>query len=150
MGFLIGKVAQRTGIAVSAIRFYEEKVFVKSERNSGGQRVFRASDIRRISFVIIAQKLGFTLSEIADQLNRLPDGRTPTKKDWENISRTFEEDINARIEGLKQLRDKLSGCIGCGCLSLDACHLYNPEDKAVQKGAGPRYLLGDSPSFSGN
>ncbi len=145
MGFMIGKVAQRTGVAVSAIRFYEDKGLITSERNSGGQRVFRAADIRRISFIIIAQKLGFTLKEIAAQLGKLPNSRTPNKKDWEKISQSFQRDIDARIEGLTQLRNKLTGCIGCGCLSLDVCQLYNSEDKAAIKGSGPRYLMGDRP-----
>lgn len=146
MGFLIGRVADRTGVSVSAIRFYEDKGLVESERDSGGRRVFRASDIRRISFIIIAQKLGFTLAEIKAQLAQLPKGRTPNKKDWEKISREFENDINSRIEGLTNLREKLSGCIGCGCLSLDVCQLYNPDDGIAAKGSGPRYLLGDRPS----
>ena len=146
MGFLIGKVAKRTGVAVSAIRFYEDKGLITSERNTSGQRVFRASDIRRISFIIIAQKLGFTLKEIAAQLGKLPDGRTPNKKDWEKISLSFQQDIDARIEGLTQLRNKLSGCIGCGCLSLEVCQLYNSDDQAARKGSGPRYLMGDQPN----
>ncbi len=145
MGFLIGKVAERTGISVSAIRFYEEKGLVSSERNRGGQRVFEASDIRRISFIIIAQKLGFSLAEIQAQLNRLPDNRTPTKQDWAKISRNFKNEINARIEGLTRLRDKLDGCIGCGCLSLKVCGIYNENDRAALKGSGPRYLIGDKP-----
>jgi len=144
-GFLIGKVAERTGIAVSALRFYEEKGLVQSERNSGGQRVFKASDIRRVSFIIIAQKLGFTLAEIKAQLEDLPNNRTPTKKDWEAISANFKSEIDARINGLTQLRDKLSGCIGCGCLSLEVCRLYNADDAVSAKGSGPRYLMGDQP-----
>ncbi len=142
-GYLIGKVAERTGVAVSALRFYEEKGLITSQRNSGGQRVFLASDIRRVSFIIIAQKLGFSLTEIAAQLNNLPQGRTPTKQDWERISLSFQKDIEARILGLTQLRDKLTGCIGCGCLSLEVCQIYNSQDQAGRNGAGPRYLLGD-------
>lgn len=145
-GFSIGKVAERTGIAVSAIRFYEEKRLVSSGRNAGGQRVFAAADIRRISFIIIAQKLGFSLSEIKVELSKLPEGRTPTKRDWDRIGRTFSQDIDARIEALTALKNKLSGCIGCGCLSLQVCALYNKDDTANTKGAGPRYLMGDRPS----
>jgi len=148
MGFLIGKVADRTGISVSAIRFYEEKGLVSSERNSGGQRIFEASDIRRISFIIIAQKLGFSLAEIAEQLDALPDNRTPSKKDWSKISRSFRDDIDRRIEGLLQLREKLDGCIGCGCLSLKVCKIYNENDRAAENGPGARYLMGDIPSGS--
>ena len=146
-GFSIGKVAERTGIAVSAIRFYEEKGLVSSGRNSGGQRVFAAADIRRISFIIIAQKLGFSLSEIKTELSKLPDGRTPTKHDWDRIGRTFSQDIDARIEALTALKSKLSGCIGCGCLSLKVCALYNENDKINEKGSGPRYLMGDKPNI---
>lgn len=144
-GILIGKVAARTGVAVSAIRFYEEAGLVKAGRNSGGQRVFEAADIRRISFIIIAQKLGFSLKQIKRQLDSLPNKRTPTQKDWEAISKSFSVDIDTRIAALTLMREKLSGCIGCGCLSLKNCALYNEGDKAGQKGAGPRYLMGDRP-----
>ena len=144
-GFLIGKVAARTGIAVSAIRHYEDIGLIQSERNSGGQRVFRAADIRRISFIIIAQGLGYSLAHIRDQFASLPDHRTPTKKDWERISRNFGRDIDERIAALTQMREKLTGCIGCGCLSLKSCALYNKGDRAGRRGAGPRYLLGDQP-----
>ena len=144
-GYLIGSAAKRTGTSVSALRFYEEKGLVSSERTKGGNRVFLASDIRRISFIVIAQKLGFSLAEIKAQLDHLPDGRTPTKKDWDKISRIFKADIDARIEGLTRLRDKLSSCIGCGCLSLKVCAIYNSDDGAADYGPGPRYLLGDKP-----
>ena len=140
-GILIGKVAARTGIAVSAIRFYEEAGLVTAGRNKGGQRVFEAGDIRRISFIIISQKLGFTLKEIKQHLDKLPYKRTPTLKDWETISQSFSVDIDARIAALTRLRNKLTGCIGCGCLSLQKCALYNSDDLAAQQGAGPRYLM---------
>ena len=142
-GILIGKVAGRTGVAVSAIRFYEEAGLVRAGRNTGGQRVFEAADIRRISFIIIAQKLGFSLAQIKVQLDGLPDKRTPTLKDWEKISQSFAADIDARIAALTTLRNNLTSCIGCGCLSLKKCSLYNHGDIASQKGAGPRYLMGD-------
>lgn len=142
-GFLIGKVAARTGVAVSALRFYEEAGLIMAGRNSGGQRVFEAADIRRISFIIIAQKLGFTLKQIKAQLDGLPNGRTPTLKDWERISQSFSADINERIAALTQLRDNLTSCIGCGCLSLQKCALYNQGDVAAHSGPGPRYLMGD-------
>ena len=140
---LIGKVAARTGIAVSAIRFYEEAGLITAGRNSGGQRVFAAADIRRISFIIIAQKLGFSLKQIGAQLDSLPDKRTPNMKDWEKISRNFSVDIDQRIAALTRLRNKLTGCIGCGCLSLQNCSLYNENDVAAKKGAGPRFLIDD-------
>ena len=140
-GILIGKVAARTGIAVSAIRFYEEAGLVTAGRNKGGQRVFEAGDIRRIPFIIISQKLGFTLKEIKQHLDKLPHKRTPTLKDWETISQSFSVDIDARIAALTRLRNKLTGCIGCGCLSLQKCALYNSDDIAAEQGAGPRYLM---------
>lgn len=144
-GFLIGKVAQRTGIAVSAIRHYEDIGLIRSDRNRGGQRVFLPSDIRRISFIIIAQGLGFSLAEIKQQFDGLPDNRTPTKKDWEKISKGFGREIDARIAALTMMREKLTSCIGCGCLSLKSCALYNKDDRAARLGVGPRYLLGDNP-----
>jgi len=144
-GILIGRVAARTGIAVSAIRFYEEAGLVSAGRNAGGQRVFEAADIRRISFIIISQKLGFSLKQIKAQLDSLPNKRTPTLKDWEKISRSFGIEIDQRIAALQNLRERLTGCIGCGCLSLKNCVLYNQDDIAAQKGAGPRYLMGDCP-----
>lgn len=142
-GLLIGRIAQRTGVAVSAIRFYEDAGLIMAGRNTGGQRVFEAADIRRISFIIIAQKLGFTLKEIKAQLDKLPNKRTPTLKDWEKISQSFSAAIEARIAALSLLQEKLTGCMGCGCLSLDHCALYNTDDKAAKNGAGPRYLMGE-------
>ncbi|WP_409433863.1 redox-sensitive transcriptional activator SoxR [Litorimonas sp. RW-G-Af-16] len=146
-GLSIGKVAARTGVAVSALRFYEEAGLVLAGRNAGGQRVFEPSDIRRISFVIIAQKLGFSLKQIKGQLDALPNNRTPTKQDWEKISRDFGQDIDARIDALTTLKRKLTGCIGCGCLSLKSCAIYNADDAAAAKGAGPRFLMGDNPEI---
>lgn len=142
----IGRLAERTGLAVTAIRFYEEKGLIRSTRNAGGQRRFERSIIRRLSFIRIAQNLGFSLSEIQEQLASLPEGRTPTEKDWARLSRGFALVIDSRIEGLQLLRNKLDKCIGCGCLSLKRCSLYNEDDRASSLGAGPRYLMGDSPS----
>lgn len=141
----IGQLAERTGLSVSAIRFYETKGLVFAERNAGGQRRFLRSDIRRLSFVMIAQQFGFTIDQIRTQLQKLPEQRTPNKKDWARISRHFRRELDAKIETLSNLRDQLDGCIGCGCLSLKKCTLYNPEDRAKRHGAGPRYLLGDKP-----
>lgn len=142
----IGAVADRTGIAISAIRFYEGKGLISSERTSSGHRRFRKSIIRRLSFILISQRLGYKLDEIKSQLDRLPDGRTPTERDWNRLAREFAVDIDERIAGLQQLRDQLDGCIGCGCLSLDKCAMWNPDDAASGLGDGPRYLLGDSSS----
>ena len=104
------------------------------------------SDIRRLSFVMIAQGLGFSIAEIREALEQLPDNRTPTKSDWARLSEDFRHVLDARIAQMQELRNRLDGCIGCGCLSLDTCALYNPADRAAQRGAGPRYLLGDRPS----
>lgn len=141
----IGELARRTGIAVSAIRYYEAEGLVHSERNAGGQRRFLRSDIRRLSFVLIAQQFGFTLPQIRDVLDQLPDGRTPNKADWTKISGSFRAELDRKIDTLKELRHRLDKCVGCGCLSLSDCQLYNPEDRAGQKGAGPRFLMGDRP-----
>ncbi len=141
----IGQVANRTGLSVSAIRFYETRGLVTPIRNTGGQRRYLPSDIRRLSFVLIAQQLGFPLGEICERLTGLPEGRTPTKQDWARISRAFHQALQERIDILVRMRDRLDGCIGCGCLSLANCALYNPNDRARHFGAGPRYLLGDAP-----
>jgi len=143
----IGKLATRTGLSITAIRFYEAEGLVNARRNSGGQRRFTRADIRRLSFVKICQGLGFTLADVREALSKLPDGRTPTKRDWESLSREFSKDIDERISALTQLQETLTGCIGCGCLSLAKCRLYNPDDSAIQYGAGPRYLMGDKPDL---
>lgn len=147
-GLTIGDLADRTGLSVSAIRFYETKGLVTPARNAGGHRRYDRSDIRRLSFVMIAQDLGFSLSDIAAVMADLPSGRSPTRADWTRISKAFRADIDARIAGLVRLRDTLDGCIGCGCLSLRRCALYNPGDRARRLGTGPRYLMGDRPSGS--
>ncbi len=144
-GLSIGYLAERTGLSVSAIRYYETEGLIHPERNAGGQRRFQRADIRRLSFVMIAQQFGFSIAQIRAELDTLPQGRAPTKADWARISRAFRAELDSRIETLTKLRDNLDGCIGCGCLSLDSCALYNPADRARQKGAGPRYLMGDSP-----
>ena len=141
----IGDLAERTGLSVSAIRFYETKGLVAAMRNSGGQRRFLRADVRRLSFVLIAQQLGFSIDQIRHQLSRLPAGRTPTRQDWTRISRAFRGELDRRIDTLTRLRDNLDGCIGCGCLSLQRCKLYNPQDRAGHRGTGPRYLMGDRP-----
>lgn len=144
-GLTIGELAARTGLAVSAIRYYEAQGLIRPWRNPGGQRRFQRADLRRLSFVMIAQQFGFSLPEIRDMLDRLPGGRTPNASDWARISTEFRDVLDARIETLQKLRDNLDGCIGCGCLSLPKCRLYNPEDRAAAKGEGPRYLMGDRP-----
>lgn len=140
-GLSIGDLAVRTGLSVSAIRFYETKGLVKPDRNAGGQRRYEGSDIRRLSFVMIAQQMGFTIEQISTLLAGLPDGRTPTQKDWTRISQLFRKSLDDRIAMMERMRDNLDGCIGCGCLSLKRCALYNPDDRAWAKGPGPRYIL---------
>lgn len=137
----IGTLARRTGLAVSAIRYYEERGLVQSVRTGGNQRRFLRSDIRRLSFVLIAQKLGLGLAEIEQALATLPQGRTPTVLDWQKISRALRGEIDQRIQLLTRTRNKLDECIGCGCLSLDRCALYNKEDRAGAGGPGPRFVL---------
>lgn len=139
----IGELAARTGVAVSAIRFYEARGLLAALRSAGRQRRFLRADIRRVSFILIAQQMGLSLDEIAGELARLPAGRTPNAADWARISTALRARIDARIAALERTRDLLDGCIGCGCLSLKKCGLYNRADKAAQRGAGPRYLLGD-------
>jgi MerR family transcriptional regulator, redox-sensitive transcriptional activator SoxR len=141
----IGQLAERTGLAVSAIRFYETKGLVSPLRNAGGQRRFFRSDIRRLSFVLIAQQFGFTIDQIAGHLATLPEGRPPNRREWARIGRGFAAQLDAKIETLQKLRDNLDGCIGCGCLSLRKCALYNPQDSARKHGPGPRYLMGNRP-----
>lgn len=140
----IGAVAKRTGSSVSAIRFYADEGIIPSIRNAGGHRLFHRSVIRRISFIMIAQNLGYSLTQIRFALDSLPKSRTPTKADWERLSRVFRKDLDEKIRQLQRLKESLSGCIGCGCLSLQRCRLYNPDDRLSKRGPGARYLLGDS------
>lgn len=137
----IGELARRTGLAVSAIRFYEDKGLIKAMRSLGNQRRFLRSDIRRLSFILIAQKLGLGLSEIESELAQLPQGRTPTLSDWQKLSRSMRSQLDSRIQLLHRTRMKLDECIGCGCLSLAKCQLYNRDDRAAAAGVGPRYVL---------
>jgi len=144
-GLAIGALARRTGLAVSAIRYYEAQGLIAPWRNAGGQRRYQRADIRRLSFVMIAQQFGLTLPEIREVLSGLPGNRTPTPKDWQKISVGLRALLDERINTLMRLRDNLDGCIGCGCLSLPKCALYNPDDQAKLHGSGPRYLMGDAP-----
>ncbi|MEH6455304.1 MAG: redox-sensitive transcriptional activator SoxR [Cocleimonas sp.] len=142
----IGLIAKRTGSNVSAIRFYATENLIPSSRSPSGHRLFHRSVIRRISFILISQNLGYSLQEIKQALDSLPDNRTPTKADWERLSKRFSKDIESRIDELRLLQSKLSGCIGCGCLSLKKCKLYNLNDHVSEKGSGARYLMGDKPN----
>lgn len=139
----IGELARRTGLAVSAIRFYEDKGLIAAFRTMGNQRRFLRSDIRRLSFILIAQKLGLGLTEIEAELSKLPQGRTPTLADWQRLSRSMRSQLDAKIALLTRSRAKLDDCIGCGCLSLDRCRLYNKDDRVGSAGTtGPRFVLG--------
>ena len=139
--YSVGEVADRTGVATSALRFYEEHGLIASERTEADHRRYRPDVIRRVSFIRVAQKVGLTLGEIKDALDRLPNGRTPSKRDWERLARSWQPIIDERIAVLTRLRSDLSSCIGCGCLSLASCRLWNPDDAAATLGTGPRYLL---------
>ena len=139
----IGDLAARTGLAVSAIRFYETHGIVVPLRNAGGHRRYGRSDLRRLSFAMIAQRLGFSLATIAAHLAGLPAHKAPSQADWTRISVGFRADIDARIANLAALRDSLDGCIGCGCLSLDRCAIWNAADHCATEGPGPRNLLRD-------
>ena len=139
----IGELARRTGLSVSAIRFYEARGLVTAVRSAGNQRRFARADLRRLSFAMIAQQLGLSLGEIADELATLPQKQAPTRQDWQRMSARIRGTLQKRIAMLERTRDLLDGCIGCGCLSLAKCRLYNPGDRASRAGAGPRFLLGD-------
>jgi MerR family redox-sensitive transcriptional activator SoxR len=137
----IGELATRTGLSVSAIRYYEAEGLIAPPRSLGGQRRFFRADIRRLSFVMIVQRLGYPVSEIRALLAALPQGRTPTQSDWTRLSRQMRADLTRRLETISRLRDNLDGCIGCGCLSLKRCALYNPQDRLGAEGAGPATIL---------
>jgi MerR family redox-sensitive transcriptional activator SoxR len=139
----IGDLAARSGASTSALRFYEAKGLLSSDRTAGGHRVYPRSTLRRVAFVRAAQRVGLSLDEIRMALDTLPSARTPTTEDWTRLSRTWRSRLDQRITDLMRLRDELDQCIGCGCLSLRTCHLYNPGDQAAALGVGPRYLWGD-------
>jgi MerR family transcriptional regulator, redox-sensitive transcriptional activator SoxR len=141
----IGEISERTGVSTSALRFYEAESLIAATRSAGGQRRFHRDTIRRVSFIRIAQQIGVGLDEIRAALAALPAGRTPTKADWARVSRAWRPRLDEQIAVLQRLRDTLADCIGCGCLSLRSCALYNPDDRAARFGPGARYLLGDPP-----
>ena len=140
----IGELAERAGVPHSALRFYEEQGLLKSVRTAGGQRRYARDMLRRVAFIRAAQAVGLRLEDIARALAQLPESRTPTRADWTRLSKRWRSVLDERINALEALRDQLDQCIGCGCLSLTACRLYNPSDAAGARGSGPRYLLGDS------
>lgn len=137
----IGEVAARTGLSHSALRFYEAEGLIASSRSAGAQRRYARSVLRRIAFLRVAQKVGLSLDEIRSALATLPQSRTPTKADWARLSSAWRPRLDEQIAVLERLRDELASCVGCGCLSLRSCTLYNPDDAAASLGTGPRYLL---------
>ncbi len=139
----IGELASRSGVATSALRFYEERGLIDSERNSSGHRRYRRAVVRRVAFIVFAQRVGLSLEEIRSELAKLPADRVPKRRDWAKLSTAWSSRIDERIAELERLRDGLTECIGCGCLSLDRCRLANPGDRAARLGAGPRYWVGD-------
>jgi MerR family redox-sensitive transcriptional activator SoxR len=138
----ISEVSRRSGVASSALRFYEERGLITSERAGSGHRRFPRAVLRRLAFIVFAQRIGLTLEEIGTELARLPADRIPTRNDWSRLSGEWMRRIDQRIGELQRLKAGLTGCIGCGCLSIDRCKLANPADRAGRAGAGPRYWLG--------
>jgi MerR family redox-sensitive transcriptional activator SoxR len=142
----IGEVARRSGVASSALRFYEERGLIASDRDGSRQRRYPRAVLRRIAFIVFAQRIGLSLAEIHVELGKLPPDRVPTRRDWSRLSRAWSARIDQRIGELERLKGSLEACIGCGCLSLERCALSNPDDRAARLGAGPRYWLGDLPT----
>jgi len=142
----IGDVARRSGVASSALRFYEQRGLIASERAGSGHRRYRRPVLRRVAFIVFAQRVGLTLDEIGAELSKLPPDRAPTKRDWSRLSRGWSGRIDERIAELERLKAGLTECIGCGCLSLERCRLANPGDRAARLGPGPRYWVGDRPT----
>ena len=141
----IGEVSRRSGVASSALRFYEERGLIASMRAGSGHRRYSRHVLRRIAFIVFAQRIGLTLGEIGEELAKLPTGDVPTRRDWERLSLNWSARIDDRIAELERLKAGLTECIGCGCLSLDRCRLANPGDRAASLGPGPRYWIGDRP-----
>ncbi|MGH8903741.1 MAG: redox-sensitive transcriptional activator SoxR [Egibacteraceae bacterium] len=139
----IGALSERAGVAPSALRFYEAQGLIHATRSAGGQRRYARATLRRVSFIRVAQQVGLSLDEIRAALASLPQSRTPNQQDWERLSASWRPRIDAQIAMLERLRDRLAGCIGCGCLSLRTCQLLNPDDEAAGRGPGPRYILDD-------
>ena len=142
----IGELAQRTGVASSALRYYEERGLIQSVRNSSGHRRYPRAAIRRVAFIVFAQRIGLTLEEIRAELDELPRDRIPTERDWSRLAESWRARIDQQIAQLQRLKEGLTDCIGCGCLSMERCAILNPMDRAAGLGPGPRYWLGDDPS----
>jgi MerR family redox-sensitive transcriptional activator SoxR len=143
----IGELAKRTGVATSALRFYEERGLIHSERTSAGHRRYPRPTTRRVAFITFAQRVGLTLEEVKAELDLLPRHHIPTQDDWSRLTQHWQERIEERIRELERLKEGLTNCIGCGCLSLDRCKVMNPYDTAAELGSGPRYWKGDARPF---
>ncbi len=141
----IGEAARRSGVAASALRFYEERGLVTSHRTGAGHRRYSRAVLRRIAFIVYAQRIGLTLEEIGVELAKLPDNRVPSQRDWSRLIDAWQQRIRARIAELERLEANLDGCIGCGCLSLEHCRMTNPDDRAARGGPGPQFWVGDPP-----
>lgn len=139
--FSVGEISQRSGVAVSALHFYENKGLIRSHRTAGNQRRYSSDVLRRVAVIRVGQEVGISLAEIGAALESLPDGRTPNREDWAILSQGWATDLDRRILQLQKLRDGLSGCIGCGCMSIDRCPMYNPDDRLGAEGSGPRRLM---------
>ncbi len=138
----IGQLSERSGVATSALRFYETKGLIASIRTNGNQRRYLPSMLRRIALIQVAQSVGFTLDDIIQELSGLPMNKTATKKDWDRVAKKWQKDLDRKIAKIKSLKDNLSGCIGCGCLSMKKCHLFNPEDELHDQGVGAQRVTG--------
>lgn len=139
----ITELSQRSGVAASALRYYESLGLISAMRTRGNQRRYRRSVLRRVAVIHVARNMGVSLAQIGAAFEALPDKRDPTPRDWERLSKRWRDELNERLAALQKLRDQLSSCIGCGCLSLERCALFNTQDRIAAKGSGPRYLLGD-------
>ena len=142
----IAEVARRSGVAASALRFYEQRGLIRSERTGSGHRRFARAALRRVAFIVFAQRIGLSLDEIAAELEQLPHNRVPERADWARLSSTWRTRVDERIAELERLKEGLTGCIGCGCLSLQQCRLVNRDDRAGAAGAGARFWIGDAPA----
>ena len=140
-GLTIGELSERSGVAPSALRYYEAEGLIRAERTPGNQRRYARDALRRVAFIKVAQQVGLKLEEVSEALHSLPDSRTPTEADWARLSKAWRPRLDEQIHMLERLRDRLSGCIGCGCLSLRVCKLLNPGDEAAARGPGPRWVL---------
>lgn len=139
----VGQLAERSGVAVSALHFYERQGLITSRRTSGNQRRYRREVLRRVALIRIAQRVGIPLAQIRAALSELPGNRSPDRADWERLSRAWHDELEQRIRDLERLRDRFTDCVGCGCLSIDRCRLANPFDTLAEQGPGPRRLLGE-------